>query len=403
MSDARRFITVGVDGGATKVTAIAVEPAGDGLFAPASESITLLYSESTDFNPGFRPVDLRTQLHQYQNSRIVLENSEMIQGKAIIEIIGNCIEQIQREKANRALLVGLGFPGIKTGTGEGIAVLANGPRIPDFTQMLEMALRKRRIILEDRPGKIGSDADYCGIGENYCVGGNFIRYDNAYYIGGGTGVADALKLNGNLVSFDSARNWMAKTWEFKAENDLSLERYISADGIQALYGHESGISVDRLISDGIYHDGILRMAEDGNRHAVKTCEQVIQHLAFLIHERISTLYSGSKHEIEFINPDRKKLETSHPYTGTVLDKIVIGQRLSEFFRMARESGTWYRRFLNMLGRQLVKDKTLDDRLKNHYLENNSFRFSLILLSTLREAPAIGAAVDRYLLFTGRDT
>ena len=68
----------------------------------------------------------------------------------------------------------------------------------------------------------------------------FEDVENAYYLGGGTGAADALKLHGKLISFDKCKNWIAKTWEMSDKNGKSMEIYCSANGIQSIYGDLAG-------------------------------------------------------------------------------------------------------------------------------------------------------------------
>ena len=94
--------------------------------------------------------------------------------------------------------------------------------------------------------------DYCGIGELYASDGSFQNTRNAYYLGGGTGAADALLLRGKLVPFDRIKPWMAKTWELKNHQELSLERFASASGFQFLYSVHSNIPIERLNADNIF-------------------------------------------------------------------------------------------------------------------------------------------------------
>ena len=56
-------------------------------------------------------------------------------------------------------------------------------------------------------------------------------------------------------------------------------------------------------------------------------------LGQLIIERINTIFFGWNDEF-IVN---RYIENSHPYKKTLLDKIVIGQRLSEFLQIGRAS------------------------------------------------------------------
>ena len=133
------------------------------------------------------------------------------------------------------------MPGMKTKDKHGISAIANGPRMPKYCQYIENKLEKNGIELLTPIDHLGSDADYCGLGEEFSSDGSFTNYKNSYYIGGGTGVADALKLNDKVTPFDQTKKWIAKTWEMKNDYGISMERYTSASGIQSIYGNYANI------------------------------------------------------------------------------------------------------------------------------------------------------------------
>ena len=109
---------------------------------------------------------------------------------------------IQEYYNNDSVLVGIGMPGIKTADKKGIAVMANGPRIPNFISDLTHMLEENNIKLQAPIKELGSDADYCGLGEEYSIQGKLRGIQNAFYFGIGTGIADALKLNNKLLIID---------------------------------------------------------------------------------------------------------------------------------------------------------------------------------------------------------
>jgi predicted NBD/HSP70 family sugar kinase len=247
---------------------------------------------------------------------------------------------------------------------------------------------------------LGSDADYCGLGEEYSSQGQFRGVENSYYLGGGTGVADALKLRGRLVPFDAIKSWMAKTWEMKAESGKSLERYCSAAGIQSIYSEYSGISLAELNQQKIYAPQIMEKAIRGEEAASKTMKDISHYLAELLFERISTLYAGSNNPFEFVNPARTQLISRHPYMGTLLDKIIIGQRLGDYLQASRGKNQMWEPMIRHLGELILENENLTKEFKRHYLKHNTFNENRIVLSKLREAPALGAAVDAWLSMEG---
>ena len=71
------------------------------------------------------------------------------------------------------VLIGMGMPGLKTPDGRGIEVINNGPRLPDYLDRLEQGLAAAGVQLLRPVAVLGSDADYCGLGEQHAAEGLF--------------------------------------------------------------------------------------------------------------------------------------------------------------------------------------------------------------------------------------
>lgn len=222
---------------------------------------------------------------------------------------------------------------------------------------------------------------------------------NAYYLGGGTGVADAMKLNGKLVPFDNAKAWIAKTWELKSDKDLSLERYASASGIQSIYSGYSNISVEELNKNQIYPPQILEKALLNDKAALTTINDISNYIAGLLFERIMTIYEGWSAYFPFVNPTKKIEKKEHEYKGTLLDRIIIGQRLGDLLEGSKNTPLLWNQIIS--GLSALFNNVSDNKLLKHYISNASFKEELISISKLREAPAIGAGVDAYLNYTNQ--
>ena len=221
------IILVGVDGGASEVKAHAVRcddlDAG-GSFQLGPEHAAREYERCS----GFEPVPVAVQLDQRRAGVLDLTEAE---GKQAVLWVGTCVEAIAAVVANcqgQRVLIGVGMPGLKTIDGRGIQVINHGPRIPDYLDRLEAGLSDRGIELEAPIKALGSDADYCGLGEQYAADGLFGSVNHAYYIGGGTGLADAMKLDGQLVPFDRACDWIPKSWQMQSALGPTFEGLISA-------------------------------------------------------------------------------------------------------------------------------------------------------------------------------
>ncbi len=394
------FLIIGVDGGATKVTAWVVNVDGDGKFSLGEISKSHSYAEYPDYDPGFVPVKMDIQLQDFTTDRIRVTDAEMRQATVYTKACAEAIIDVARKSGQSRLLVGVGMPGLKTKDQRGIAVMANGPRQVDYAANLEQRLVDAGLKLEAPIDHIGSDAFYCGLGEEFASDGQFRNVTNSYYLGGGTGAADALKLNGELISLDDIRNWFVKTWEIKCPENRSIETYVSSKGIQSLYAELSAFSLEELNQKAMYPPQILEAAYRGDSRAKETFEKVAKYLALLIYERITTLFAGWQGLFRFLNPNRPEPEVQHPYHGSVFDTIIIGQRLGE---MLKQSGNdtilWqpFRKYLNML---ICESAVLDEKAKAHYCTDGCFREERLAVSQLREAPALGAGIDAYLTYGG---
>ena len=388
------MLLIGIDGGASKISGWnVIFNQKDGTFSLGDTNIVKEYRNYLNFISDFVPVSLPVQLEE-MNSKINLTDDEILQGSIYIQACADVITEFANKYPEDAILVGIGMPGLKSGDKRGIVALANGPRMPKYAQKVEGILKGRGVNLFSNISVLGSDADYCGIGEEYSEEGEFRNAGNAYYLGGGTGVADAMKLGGKLMPFDMIKEWMPKTWEIKSDGGLSMERYTSASGIQYIYSLNSGIALDILNDSGVFPPQILERAISGEVFAIRTLEQVSGNLAHIIFEKITTLYFGWQDHFEFVNPNKKIELKNHAYIGTKLDRIIIGQRLGDLFEQSINTGFLFDQFNDYLSEMINNVDDID--FKKYYLHENKFRKELIKISKLREAPALGAAIDAYL-------
>ncbi len=389
----QEFILIGIDGGATKISAWEIVPAtAEQSFELGQLHATVSYYEIPGFLSDFTAVPIQDQLNQRTKNSIQLTPQEEQQSAVYIEACARVIEQITGADQQKPILVGLGMPGLKTGDGRGIEVLANGPRMIHYADHLEQRLRLKNIQFIQKISHIGSDADYCGIGENYAARGLFRDVNDAYYLGGGTGVADAMKLGGVLIPFDQAKTWIAKSWELKNSDGESMEKFASAGGIQRLYGEICGRSTEELNADQIYPLQIASLARKGDTDAQKTFDRVRLHLQDLLFERITTLYAGWQGLFQFVNENRPSLLLQHPYLGKLLERIIVGQRLGELLDSPAGKIVLADPLYQGLNALISESTVLDRRAKDHYLPIEKRMYT----SKLREAPALGAGIDAYL-------
>ena len=390
----KNTILVGIDGGASKLSGWIVEFNKDThLFRLGNLNIQKKYSDYHGYNENFKPVDIKTQLKE-MNTQILIAKEEKVQAEIYMKAAADVVIELLQTHKDKNALIGIGMPGLKTKDQRGISAIANGPRMPGYCDFLEDKIYKQGLELVAPIAHLGSDADYCGLGEEYSENGLFRNIDNAYYLGGGTGVADALKLNGKLLRFDHAKPWIAKAWEMKCEKGNTLEQYASASGIQKTYSQYSKISIQDLNRNQIFPIQILEKALKNEKAAYDTINEVGKRLAELLFERITTIYSGWSGIFSFLNPNREMLTSDHEFKGILLESIVIGQRLGDLLLKSQGTRILWPEVLKDLGEMI--QKTGENKLIEHYLRNGKFHEEKIQISKLREAPALGAGIDAFI-------
>ena len=201
---------VGLDCGASKILYQKASFNFDlDLVIPSGNSIERLYSNNKNWIESFEPVSIQTQLKQFSKNVIVITSEEESQGKVIIEEIKKLLALTDQNNSS------ICFPGLKSN--EGVCVMKNGPRIPFFKKKLNL---KQHIF---------NDSDCCTIGEWKSSIGCMINIKNAIYIGGGTGIADGIIMNGKILNFNDNSD-LKRSWEM-GFNDSTIESQISPGGM----------------------------------------------------------------------------------------------------------------------------------------------------------------------------
>ena len=387
-SKEKEYIIIGIDGGGSKVSAGIIESKDISTFTIKSLS-QQYYNERSEFNSDFSPVAMDIQLNEYNTEEYNVTNDEVLQGNAIIESFHNSIINLNIDKP---ILMGIGMVGLKTKDLRGIGAIANGPRIPNFCIQLEDALHKSNIHLHKPIQYIGSDADNCGIGEEYGKDGLFKDIQNGYYIGGGTGTADALKLKNELIPFDSISSWIAKSWEILNENNISMEQYTSLKGIQSIYSNYSEIPINELCNESIYANEIFSRALKNEQAALLTCADITKYMSTLIVERVETIFSGWQNKFGLLNPKHSLLINNHPYKNNLLERIIIGQGLGKLFHLSKNTPLLWDPLHNNIYDMIQKSRVLPSEAKKFLFENGTLKKGFIMTSNLDNSALLVAGV-----------
>ena len=348
---------IGIDGGATKISGGIVKQLDETTFSIDGDVQTLTYSESPLNNRNFQPVDLDLQLTQKDNP--LLQTEEVKQGQTILECCESVITKLAKTNSGNKCLLGIGMPGIKSPDQGGIMVTNNGPRVPRFLDILEHRLRLTGLKF-DPIQKLENDSDLCGLGELYGKNGSFKGLKNALYIGTGTGIADAILLDGKIISFDNIGAWMPKSWQLKNENGIPIEKIISHKGMMMQYSKKTGISFHRLEKDEIYPELFINTDD-----AVDIRTNFVDTVAWLIFQRV------------------EKLFVKKP--TTTFNRIILGLRLAQLIEKIPEL---FDEIKLSVKKQIRYSQVLSQTTKKHYLQK-----TLIFLSKLPHAPIIGAGVS----------
>jgi len=399
-------VLIGVDGGATEVKAHAVacdDPANPSSFELRPASASRRYERV----PGFEPLPAAEQLAQRGGDDVRLSAAEEEQGAVWVEAACQAIAEVARRCDAQRMLVGMGMPGLKTPDGRGICVINNGPRIPDYLDRLERGLRAAGVGLLSPVAALGSDADYCGLGEQYAAEGLFRDVESAYYVGGGTGLADAMKLRGRLMPFDEAKPWILKSWEIRSALGPTFEKLVSARSLNQVYADLASVApvsnrwppgVGPVSNRSIPGPGPVSgrsfgfpeaEAAAGEPLAVAWMNTAALVLAELIFERMETIKNG-REEAPHRGEGYLNLDRSHEYRGTLLDRVIVGQRLGQIYADDSVGAAFGENVDAYLAAFIAESG--DAEMRARYLEGNRLRPGFVRPSNLRAAPALGAAI-----------
>ena len=276
MSDDLFF--AGIDCGATKIMVqSATFDNRSKKIRPGNFQKEYLYSDHAKWKHDFIPKLIGDQRIEYSEGHICLTDSEIKQGNIVIETVTKAISELNGHS------IGLCFPGIKNK--DGIVIMANGPRIPDF---------KKRIKEIDA---IYNDSDCCVIGECHSTIGKLQDAENCIYIGGGTGIADGIVINGEIIDFNIVHD-VKRSWELITQTGETVESCLSPAGMIERYNRSSGNNISTMLELSQQKDFI---------HVVK---RAMEAFSVLINSRVQFFEQKN----------------------TGIQKIVIGQRLGSYLK-----------------------------------------------------------------------
>jgi hypothetical protein len=235
----------------------------------------------------------------------------------------------------------------------------NGPRSPDFLDALEQALSLEGLHSVAPLGRLHSDGVACAAGESLAEDGLLAGVEHAYYLGGGSGVAEAYRLRGKLYGADELKPVLARAWQTAADDGRSFELHLSARGINEDFrARATAVQLSARCEDA---------AAAGDARARDLFLERGRQLAQWCFAR---------------------LEAVHRTQGIVLERIVIGQRLGGLFLDPRLADCFSEHARAQLSALLRRDAP--QAVRALWLRGDQLAPDRILGSKLRAAPALGA-------------
>lgn len=197
---------IGVDGGGSGVRAAAVELCADGSFARCGELRVRDVPTGSDAGAWI---------------------------DAAADVIARSADGAEQ------VLFGMGMPGRKTEDGRGIAHALHGPTCPRFLERLEGILAQRGVQLVAPCARLEDDGVLGCAGELWGADGGLRGATTGYFIGGGTGLAEAFVFHGAVVAFENAPRSLERAWRI-ADGAATFEERISVRGLNRRYREEGG-------------------------------------------------------------------------------------------------------------------------------------------------------------------
>ena len=327
----KRYV-IGLDGGASKVLSQLFLTNDKNEIINESRPFEVSYKSIIDFDQNFIPVKLKIQKKESSNKKITIMPEELRQSKVIINAI---IKSIQNFKNFDISAIGFCFPGIKTKNVDGVSIMANGPRNLNMLQQLNKKIDSE-LSCSISIKNIYDDSLSCVYGERFSRNGKLSNCSNGIYIGGGTGIADGIVYQNQIIDLTAEQDFK-KSWEIIADDGKSVEESLSLGGLSQKWNSKKIKSLESL-------NDLFAKARLKDKKAEKILFSARKAFKLLINSRISFFKSK----------------------GNYPEKIVIGQRMGV----------------------LLNEK--NHPLKN-IIQKNNFKDIPIEFSSNRNTAALGAA------------
>jgi len=223
---------IGVDCGASgvRVHEVAWEPDGAGGARPRLGPRE--HAEPWPESASFHPLPLEAQRASPGPTA-----QEQAQGERWLETLARSIGAVAHPSGPRPVCLAIAAPGLKTADGRGIALALHAPRIPRLLELLERRLALGGIALERPIGRLLDDGLACAWAERRAAAGAFLGVREAYWLGGGSGLAEALVVAGTPAALETR---LPRAWQLTAPGGDTYDELLSARGLNRRFALRRG-------------------------------------------------------------------------------------------------------------------------------------------------------------------
>ncbi len=314
---------------------------------PYKDTLTPIPIEEQLRGAGRPPGDLLESLETSEASAARLQVSALLDG----------IEACLDGDSVSPIVIGLCMPGVPTLGGRGIAVSRHGPRNPGLLDALESGCHQRGWSLARPLAPLLGDGQAACLGEFHATQGQLCGVCSGYFVGGGSGLAEGVLLDGVALDLRQHRSDLPPAW---------IRNQAAVDSLDGRWE-------DRLSIAGMARGAGL----DSGQQFVQAAKMGIPH----VHQALA---QGGRDLAGWL---LLRLEQLHAWRGVAVECIVLGQRTGQLLSDPELSTHYGEPLKKTLEEGLLERQ--DTPMARAYIQDGALRSEFLRPSLLRAAPALG--------------
>ena len=160
----------------------------------------------------FVPLSIEQQLEEHAGGTVEPDPAELLAAEEQTDMLAAAVFELWHSAGGGPLYLGLCLPGLTDAEARGVLVSRHCPRSSSLLDDLAKALEVQGVELAEPLKGIVSDGEAAGWGEELSALGLFSGVQSAYFLGAGSGLAEALKLKGQHMSVTELRQELPAAW-----------------------------------------------------------------------------------------------------------------------------------------------------------------------------------------------